>query len=189
MLKTFIKKYLILILLIFIVLFLSVFKFHKINGHSMEPSIKHKSIVMISKIYSVEREDIVSINNSKLQSESKLLKRVIGLPGDKLVFKNDQLFINGQLYHEHYIKDYLNLYNQNKLYDVYAEFSLDWAKSIELYTAFTANDKNLADFEIILQDNEYYLLGDNRIVSKDSRHFGVFKIDDIDGKYIMTIKN
>lgn len=52
---------------------------------------------------------------------------------------------------------------------------------------FTLDADNKSDFKITLKDNEYYLLGDNRPVSKDSREVGAFSRNQITGKVI--IKN
>ena len=54
-------------------------------------------------------------------------------------------------------------------------------------THFTLNNEGKSEFKITLKDDEYYLLGDNRPVSKDSRDVGAFTRKQITGKVI--IKN
>ena len=75
-----------------------------------------------------------------------LIKRVIGLPGEKLRYSNNQLYINGKRIEENY------------------EFT------------------NTEDFSYKTKEGEYFVLGDNRVVSKDSRMLGTFSEDDIVGR-------
>lgn len=76
---------------------------------------------------------------------TNLLKRIVGMPGETVVIKADGVYINGTLLEESYTDSKLTLQENNK------------------------------HNEIVLGEHEYYLLGDNRSVSYDSRHVGAFK--------------
>lgn len=117
-----------------------------VNGTSMYPTLNDKDIMILNKIgYEVdglERFDIVVIK----YHDKYLIKRVIGLPGDNIKYKDNKLYIND--------------------------------KEVKLNMEF--HDTN--DFIAETKDNEYFVLGDNREVSKDSRILGNFTKDKIIGK-------
>ena len=102
--------------------------------------------------------------------DKDIVKRVIGLPGDTLVYRDDKLYINETYYDEKYLnKDYI------------AKAKIKY--QTELFTN---------DFEITLNDDEIFVLGDNRLQSADSRTLGTFKYSDIIGKkglVIFPLKN
>ncbi len=81
-----------------------------------------------------------------------LVKRVIGLPFDHLKYKNNQLYINNNIVDESYLEA----------------------------TTFDFDIRQMG-LEVI-PDNHYFVLGDNRGSSRDSRFFGVVNIDNIIGK-------
>ncbi|MEG0034521.1 MAG: signal peptidase I [Bacilli bacterium] len=101
----------------------------------------------------LKRFDIVSFRTSSSTTSSIKTRRLIGLPGEKLEYIDNKLYINDKHVEE---KDYGN----NK-----------W----EILTN---------NFTFKLKDNEFYMLGDNRSYSSDSRHFGPIKLDYIVGKLV-----
>ena len=127
-----------------------IFRPIRVRGSSMYPTLEDGSLgisnVIGRNIDGIERFDIVII---KLANEDEfLVKRVIGLPGETVSYKDGQLYINGEAIEEDFLdEDYME----------------DWGKyfmgDVEEYT---------------LGENEYYCLGDNRPASKDSRYYGAF---------------
>lgn len=131
-----------------------------VEGTSMHPTV-HDGAVGFSSIFKrnmmdLERFDIVVV---KLQQDDKLLiKRLIGLPGETIEFRNDNLYINGVLYEQSFLNsEYLQEQILNK----------------------SANGLFTYDFKITLGENEYFCMGDNRLVSADSRLYGPFHKEDI----------
>ena len=124
-----------------------------IRGTSMDPTIADGQIVYVSDI-SFERGAIVAVkNHSTVKYDSStmpvLLKRIIGLPGETVEITKDGILINGELLEESYCQ------NQDK-------------------TLLDTNDVQ----EVVLSTNEYFLVGDNREESFDSRNIGAVHATD-----------
>jgi signal peptidase I len=123
-----------------------------VKGASMMPTIEDHDRVIVNKIgptlKSYDRFDIVVI---EMNEETNYIKRIIGLPGDKIEYKDDQLYINGEKYNEPYLDQY-----KNELKDT-GTLTYD----------FTL-DQNLG--ETTVPEGHYFVLGDNRRVSNDSRN-------------------
>lgn len=147
-------------------------------------------------ISSPKRGDVVSVNGK----EKQLLKRIIGLPGDHIKITNSVLFVNGKaLKHEPFEmlpKDEKTYgYSKAVAYSGFWETNGD-AKYQVLYASETHPKfkkyfkVNFSDVnEITVPDNSYYVLGDNRVVSRDSRSFGVIKRDNITGRVPNSLFN
>lgn len=110
-----------------------------ISGNSMYPTLKDKQVVKVSKIKEINRFDIVI---AKKTDNYLIVKRVIGLPDEKVEYKDNHLYINEKPVTESFIDLYLT---------------------------------KTEDFTYTLKDDEYFLLGDNREYSTDSRELGAFK--------------
>ena len=136
----------------------------KVDGHSMDDDGKTKDIV----------------------------KRVIGLPGDTIQYDNDTLYINGKKTNEPYLKDYIARFKKDKLQSTYTGKGFE--ENGELFRqlantaqAFTVDKDGNPKFTLKLLDDEYLLLGDDRIVSKDSRQVGAFKKEQIKGQAVFRL--
>ncbi|MGE6259377.1 signal peptidase I [Heyndrickxia sporothermodurans] len=130
-------------------------------GQSMMPNLQDGNRIIVSKLSDIKRFDEIVFNAP--DSDEHYVKRVIGLPGDHIEMKNDVLYINGKAYKEPYLEG-----NRKNL---------------------PPNNKLTGDFtlEEIIQKKEVpkgylFVLGDNRLVSKDSRIFGVIPMDSVIGK-------
>lgn len=132
----------------------------RVEGSSMYPTLKDGEIgitnVFAVKFGEVSRFDVVIIYNE--ERSEHWVKRVIGLPGDTIESKNDVLYINGEAVDQFFL-------DQSYI----AEFQKDG-----LFT----NDFG----PVTLNDQEYWLMGDNRIRSEDSRIHGPFSEEELVGK-------
>lgn len=125
-----------------------------VNGTSMYPTLKDKDIVLLKKFdKNIERFDIIVFN----YNNSRLIKRVIGLPGEHVKYVNGILYINNE-----------------KIEDV----ELD-VETYNFYLEDLGYDK--------IPDDYYFVLGDNREVSQDSRIIGLVSKKDICGVGVFRI--
>lgn len=128
----------------------------KVDGSSMNPTLNDKDILILKKYdKKIERFDIVVID----YGNTKLVKRVIALPGEVIKITSTNTGYN------HYVS---NIYvNGNKLDDNYGNEPI--------------KDPGLANTDYKLGDDEYFVMGDNRNNSSDSRIIGAINKDDIVG--------
>ncbi len=144
-------------LVISIVLYIFVMTPHEVIGNSMHPTYKNGEYLMANRIsYRLgepERGDVIIFKYSDTQD---FIKRVIGLPGDTVMLKDGQLYLNNKLLDE---SDYL-------------------ADSV-----YTNGGEYLKEGESKkVPAGEYFVCGDNRPHSSDSRVFGPIPEKDIKGK-------
>ncbi|MDF2815469.1 MAG: signal peptidase [Paenibacillus sp.] len=95
-------------LIIVIVLNLYVFNLSTVKGHSMEPTLQEKEWLFINKIVyitgSPKRGDVVILKDPVKQEVDRkfLVKRVVGLPGDRVEIRSGKLYVNGDIVQEPY---------------------------------------------------------------------------------------
>ena len=79
-----------------------------VEGHSMDPTLADKERLVIIRTASIKRQDIVVAKelNKETNETKNIVKRVIGLPGDTISFKNDVLMVNDKVVKEPYLADY-----------------------------------------------------------------------------------
>ena len=122
----------------------------------------------------------------------EIVKRVIGLPGETIEYKNDVLYINGKETDEPYLKEYIQKFKEDKLQSTYSGKGFEengelFRQMAQIAEAFTVDKDGSATFTKKLLDDEYLLLGDDRIVSKDSRQVGAFKKEQIKGEAVLRL--
>ena len=148
------KNILSYVLVIGIALLIKFFVFSpiKVNGTSMEPNLKDGDIMILNEIgyliNGVKRFDIVVVDNDG----EKIIKRIIGLPGEKVEYRDNKLYINGE--------------------EVAENFNHGETKN------FTLSDINISE----IPRDSYFVMGDNRGNSKDSRIIGPVHKSKISGK-------
>lgn len=163
----------------------------KVSGHSMDPTFYSDEKLQIKKTKNLKRFDIVVANEKEKKQTTKdylIIKRLIGLPGDTITYKNDTLYINGKIYKESYLNNYINQLKSGKLDETYSKINSNFGEIADSTEHFTLDENRNSEFSITLKNNEYYLLGDNRLLSLDSRHVGTFSKSEILGKYIKQVK-
>ncbi len=126
----------------------------KVDGLSMYPTLSDNQVLLLKKYKKTfKRFDIVVLD----YQNNKLVKRIIGLPGEHIEYNNGNLYVNGK-----------------KIDEKFLEIN-------------NTDDFNINIFNETIPDDYYFVMGDNRPNSKDSRIIGFIKKEDIEGKVDFSI--
>lgn len=155
-----------------------------VDGHSMDPTLQHQEKLVMFKTTSIDRFDIVVASETDSDGKEKLIvKRVVGMPGDTIRYENDVLYINDQEVDEPYLDEYLAAFQKDKLQEEYA-YNKQFQAVAQAAQAFTQDANGSINFSATVPEGQYYLLGDDRLVSLDSRSVGTFARDKIKGEVV-----
>lgn len=155
-LLSFIQITIFIIAIVLVLLRLFVYSPFTVNGQSMAPTFNDKERLLVNKlsykITTIKRFDIVAINLKS--SNKRLIKRVIGLPGENIEYRSNTLYINGKKIIDPFIAETPNF----SLYDTYGLEKIPKGSVL--------------------------VIGDNRLYSHDSRSkdIGFIPISDIEGE-------
>ncbi len=143
---------------IFALIYLFIAQPHKVSGNSMVPTFHNGDYILTDKvsfkISSPKRGDIIVFKNPRDNSQD-FVKRIIGLPGDSVKIENNTLFLNDNPFDEQYLSNEI----------------------------ITRGGNFLPEGQVItVGENQYFVLGDNREHSSDSREWGTVPYDGIIGK-------
>lgn len=155
----------------------------QVSGHSMDPTLKTNEKLFALKHVPINRFDII-VAKEKTEDNKNIfiIKRAIGLPGDTIEYKKDQLYVNGQKMNEPYLNSFKAKLKDGSLIDYFKKINSDYA-NFDFNTDYLTVDSSGNDsFKITLKSDEYFLLGDDRPISKDSRAVGPIKKSDIVSK-------
>lgn len=135
-----------------------------VEGVSMMPTLYDQERMIVNKLsYVVGKPDRFDIIVFKVSEDKNYIKRVIGLPGDHVEYKDDMLYINGKAVEEPYLDD----------------FKKQVGNGVNLTEDFTLEQ---VTNESVIPEGKLFVLGDNRQYSKDSRIIGLIDIDDVMGQ-------
>ena len=160
-----------IIICIFLMIMTYLFAFVRVSGPSMKPTYKSGDILACRSIgYKPKRNDAVIVymknidndyvyNISRFQVNELYVKRIVAIPGDTVTYNQleDKIYVNDQV-----IEDCTT----------YASYKMRWG----------LNTKTLT-----LKENEYFIMGDNRQDSTDSRYFGTVSKSDIVGQVMFDL--
>ena len=154
----------------------------QVSGHSMDPTLKTNEKLFAVKHIPIDRFDIVVAKEKTDDENIFIIKRVIGLPGDTVEYKKDQLYVNGKKINEPYLDSFKEKLKDGSLIDYFTKINSNYA-NFDFNTDYLTVDSSGNDsFKVTLKSDEYFLLGDDRPISKDSRAIGPVKKSDIISK-------
>lgn len=154
----------------------------QVSGHSMDPTLKTNEKLFAIKHIPIDRFDIVVAKEKTDNENIFIIKRVIGLPGDTVEYKKDQLYVNGKKMNEPYLDSFKEKLKDGSLIDYFTKINSNYA-NFDFNTDYLTVDSSGNDtFKVTLKSDEYFLLGDDRPISKDSRAIGPVKKSDIVSK-------
>lgn len=154
----------------------------QVSGHSMDPTLKTNEKLFAVKHIPIDRFDIVVAKEKTDDENIFIIKRVIGLPGDTVEYKKDQLYVNGKKMNEPYLNSFKEKLKDGSLIDYFTRINSNYA-NFDFNTDYLTVDSSGNDtFKVTLKSDEYFLLGDDRPISKDSRAIGPVKKSDIISK-------
>jgi signal peptidase I len=147
----------VVVLALLVMVYLFLVSPQEINGASMEPTFFNGEYILTNKVAyklrEAERGDVV-IFKSPRNKEIDYIKRVIGLPGDIVRLEANSIYVNAQKIDEPYLNPDITIFGGSYLQE---------------------------GQEVIVPPGSYFVLGDNRPHSSDSREFGPIPLEDIIG--------
>jgi signal peptidase I len=150
-------------IIIFVFIRTFFFSNYVVEGESMMPTLQDGNKLVVNKIgYQIgdlHRFDVIVFHANE---QEDYVKRIIGLPGDKVEYRDDILYINGQKYPEQYLDKYREQTFGGRLT---GDFTLEEITGQET-----------------VPEGKIFVLGDNRLGSRDSRDFGFVSVDQVVGK-------
>lgn len=143
---------------IFALIYWQIAQPHRVSGNSMFPNFHNSDLIITDKLSykfgDPQKGDIVVFENPRNNADH-FIKRVIALPGDSIKVESEKVFVNGQLVEEVYLPDFVPTLPKGFLTE---------------------------GVPIKAGDNQYYVFGDNREHSSDSREWGPIGKEKIIGK-------
>lgn len=157
-------KYILIAVLVGLLLVVFVIQRNSVIGQSMLPNLHEDDQLLVEKISKffdgIHYGDIITVSTRDLKDHEggpNIIKRVIGLPGDTIEIREDGVYRNEQ--------------------------KLD--ESAYLAEGTLTEIRNMSFVKVSLGEDQYFILGDNREVSLDSRSFGPVPIESVIGKVLL----
>jgi signal peptidase I len=133
----------------------------KVNGDSMYPTFHHKDYLVVDEISfrfrDPRRGEVIILKHP--ESNRYLIKRVIGLPGERLRVTRDSVIVYNSAHPD----------------------------GVTLDESYLENKGNGPDREITIPEDFYFVMGDNRPYSSDSRAWGLLPADEVVGYAMLRL--
>lgn len=168
---------------IFFLLFRFVLSNDTVSGPSMEPSFENGQRLISVRHAAIKRGEVVIVKAPD-EPGALYIKRVIGLPGEKIVSKNNQIYINGKKLAQPWLAQ------GRKMEDTATDTSFaatqnftmkSLARSHQFAQYYTKSQLTYINQQNRIPKGTYFVMGDHRSVSKDSRYIGTIKRKNIVG--------
>lgn len=145
-----------------------------ISGDSMQPNLQNNQIVMVNKQGEIKRGEVVVFNAygvdpNATTPDEKYIKRIIGVPGDTVSDVNGVLRVNGKVVDQSFISENEQVATNNRVGD--------WTSLAELGQSQNWQEPISGK----VPAGYYFVLGDHRSISNDSRYWGFVPKNKISG--------
>ena len=154
---------LLLVFAVFLVIYIFLFRPFQVSGNSMHPTFLDKEYILTNIItlrFNKPKLGDVIVFKAPNDSEKDYIKRVIGIPGDTVMIKNGDVYVNDKLLDQ-------SAYLQSE---------------VKTYPGSFLKENQF----ITVPDGSYFVLGDNRPGSSDSREWGFVPLTSIIGKSMLV---
>lgn len=148
---------------IFVVIYAFLFRPFQVNGQSMFPTFHDGEYILTNLVAlhfdSLDQGDVI-VFKSPTDKDKDFVKRIIGVPGDQVSIRNGRVYVNGQLLNE---SEYLS-------------------PDVRTFQGAFLNEGQT----VVVPQNNYFVLGDNREYSSDSREWGFVSRDKVIGRSMVV---
>lgn len=144
---------------IFVVIYAFLFRPYQVNGHSMDPTFENGEYVLtnlISMRFDPLKRGEIIVFVAPPDKEKDYIKRVIGIPGDRIKLERGNVYLNGEMI------------------DQSSFLSSDVKTNGGMFLG--------EGDEVVVPDDQYFVMGDNREFSSDSREWGFVPVKSVIGR-------
>lgn len=168
---------------IFFLLFRFVLSNDTVSGPSMQPSFENGQRLISVRHAQIKRGEVVIVKAPD-EPGALYIKRVIGMPGEKIVSKNNQIYINNKKLSQPWLTQGKKMIDagSDTFYSATQNFTMkSLARSRQFQQYYTKSQLNYINKYNRIPKGTYFVMGDHRSVSKDSRYIGTIKRKNVVG--------
>ena len=168
---------------IFFLLFRFVLSNDTVSGPSMQPSFENGQRLIYVRHAQIKRGEVVIVKAPD-EPGALYIKRVIGMPGEKIVSKNNQIYINNKKLSQPWLTQGKKMIDagSDTFYSATQNFTMkSLARSRQFQQYYTKSQLNYINKYNRIPKETYFVMGDHRSVSKDSRYIGTIKRKNVVG--------
>ena len=168
---------------IFFLLFRFVLSNDTVSGPSMQPSFENGQRLISVRHAQIKRGEVVIVKAPD-EPGALYIKRVIGMPGEKIVSKNNQIYINNKKLSQPWLTQGKKMIDagSDTFYSATQNFTMkSLARSRQFQQYYTKSQLNFINKYNRIPKETYFVMGDHRSVSKDSRYIGTIKRKNVVG--------
>lgn len=168
---------------IFFLLFRFVLSNDTVSGPSMQPSFENGQRLISVRHAQIKRGEVVIVKAPD-EPGALYIKRVIGMPGEKIVSKNNQIYINNKKLSQPWLTQGKKMIDAGSgtFYSATQNFTMkSLARSRQFQQYYTKSQLNYINKYNRIPKGTYFVMGDHRSVSKDSRYIGTIKRKNVVG--------